>query len=273
MSSPLPGSRKPSVVFLVALIAAGAVLVTGAVLVAAKQLPPGEANSERQAAAASKSGSSSSESLTAKSGSSGSGSDSCASGSSGSGGKSSASTVEPREPVTVIFVVDRSFSVLGPQQHQEKPDGPWVETDRRWEHIHKFIKAFIENNRRLPEHKGDQAGVICFGRQPRLIQSPTDAPNLGLRAPDFDDALDREATDIGAALDLARACFPEGTGKRIVLFSDGNLNLGDAVEQARSARRDGIQIDVVRLGKSKRKTNEVLIESIDAEPETETADV
>ena len=39
--------------------------------------------------------------------------------------------------------------------------------------------------------------------------------------------------------------FPSGTGKRIVLVTDGNETTGDAAEAADVARADGIQIDYV----------------------------
>ena len=45
-------------------------------------------------------------------------------------------------------------------------------------------------------------------------------------------AADGNYTDIAAALKLALASFPDDTGKRIVLISDGNENLGNAEEQA-----------------------------------------
>src|SRR5262249_2628539 len=71
-------------------------------------------------------------------------------------------------------------------------------------------------------------------------------------------------TDISAALKLAMASFPEGSGKRIVLISDGNENLGNAEEQARLAQTLGIQIDVLTLGGGKRNDEDVLVERVEA---------
>jgi hypothetical protein len=64
------------------------------------------------------------------------------------------------------------------------------------------------------------------------------------------------------------ASFPEGTGKRIVLFSDGNENLGNAEEQANLAKQNGVQIDVVPLGEGYRVENEVLVQAVEAPPQT-----
>ncbi len=65
------------------------------------------------------------------------------------------------------------------------------------------------------------------------------------------------------------ACFPEGTGKRIVLISDGNENLGKAEEQARIAKQNGVEIDTVLVASSDRNQNEILVERVEAPPATE----
>ena len=72
----------------------------------------------------------------------------------------------------------------------------------------------------------DKAGLIVFGRRPRLELPPSDAPQFNFQ--ELAGTIDGNYTDIAAALKLALASFPEGTGKRIVLLSDGNQNRGDA---------------------------------------------
>src|SRR5205807_5109442 len=54
-----------------------------------------------------------------------------------------------------------------------------------------------------------------------------------------------------------------------VLLSDGNENLGNAEEQARLAKLNGIQIDVVPLAAGQRNQNEVLVESVAAPTQIE----
>src|SRR5262249_40105211 len=81
--------------------------------------------------------------------------------------------------------------------------------------------------------------------------------------------VDRYHTDIAAALKLALASFPEGTGRRVVLMSDGNENLGDALAQARLAKTNGVEIDVVPLAAGLRAGNEVLVRAGRARPRVE----
>ena len=116
-------------------------------------------------------------------------------------------------------------------------------------------------------HARDRAGLIVFGRRPRLELPPADAPRFNLRK--LPPAADGNYTDIAAALKLALASFPEDTGKRIVLISDGNENLGNAEEPGRLAQTLGVQIDVVPLAAGQRNEDEVLVERVEAPPLTE----
>ena len=128
----------------------------------------------------------------------------------------------PNETTTVYFVVDRSVSIP-----QDLDPADELKKDQRWQRIRKFISSSVE--KRGTGHERDQAGVIVFGRRPRLILPASDVPKMNLE----DDAaatIDPTYTDIAAAIKLALASFPEGTAKRIVLLSDGNENLGNAVE-------------------------------------------
>src|SRR5262249_49685202 len=118
----------------------------------------------------------------------------------------------------------------------------------------------------------DRTGVILFGRRGRLDLPPSDVPSLAKDPRTFLDSsmpLDSNYTDISAAIKLALASFPEGTAKRIVLLSDGNENLGSAEEQARVAKQNGVQIDVVPLAAGFRNEHEVLVQSVEAPPLTE----
>jgi uncharacterized membrane protein len=109
--------------------------------------------------------------------------------------------------------------------------------------------------------------VIVFGRRPRLELPPSEAPRFNFN--EVASIVDTNYTDIGAAIKLALASFPEGTAKRIVLLSDGNENLGNAEEQARIARQNGVQIDVVPLAAGFRNDHEVLVEALEAPSRTE----
>src|SRR5205085_8372433 len=134
--------------------------------------------------------------------------------------------------------------------------------DLRWERIKKFINDTVAQRGYL--HERDKAGIIVFGRRPRLEFPPSDAPRLNFD--EVSSTIDNNYTDIGAAIKLALASFPEGSAKRIVLLSDGNENIGNAEEQAKIARQNGVQIDVVTLGAGVRNENEVLVERVEAPP-------
>jgi Mg-chelatase subunit ChlD len=150
---------------------------------------------------------------------------------------------QPDRPVTVLFVVE----------------GP-PETAAERARVEKFINAAVAKR----HAKADQAGVILFGRQPRVLLPPTGAAKFQFKYPGAPAEGDRQPADISAALQLALASFPEGTGKRIVLISDGNENLGGAKEQAGLAKQDGVEIDTVLLGAGSRHEHEVLVERVEA---------
>jgi uncharacterized membrane protein len=162
------------------------------------------------------------------------------------------------EHTTILFLLDRSLSI--PEEMGKDAKGDTV--DLRWERIKRFINASVES--RGDKHERDKAGLIVFGRRPRLELPPSDAPRFNLR--EIQGEVDPNYTDIGAAIKMALASFPEKTGKRIVLISDGNQNLGDAEEQAHIARENGVEIDVLPLASGKRTENEVLVQAIEAPP-------
>jgi uncharacterized membrane protein len=163
----------------------------------------------------------------------------------------------PNEHMTVLFVLDRSQSI--PEDYAPiGPSGGLV--DRRWDRVRRFINDAVQQ--RGAGHEHDKAGLVVFGKRPRLELPPAEVPRFNLI--DIASQIDGSYTDIGAALKLGMASFPEGTAKRIVLISDGNENLGNAEEQARLARSLGVQIDVLPLAAGRRNEDEVLVERVDA---------
>lgn len=159
--------------------------------------------------------------------------------------------------LTVLFVWDRSLSV--PPEYDDRGDNV------RDQRMRDFINDAVA--KRGPGKEDDRVGLVVFGRQPRLELPPGAVPNL--RFQKIQSRLDDTYTDIAAAIKLALASFPEGAGKRIVLVSDGNENLGNAEEQARIAKQNGVQIDVVPVAGGHRNMNEVLVERVDAPAITE----
>lgn len=110
--------------------------------------------------------------------------------------------------------------------------------------------------------KDDLSGVIVYGRSPSVETppSPSDLNLLGIES-----LIDPEYTDLGAAIKLALATFPEDTARRLVIVSDGNENRGNALEQAIAAKNLGVQIDVVPLEYT--YDREVLVEKVSIPPD------
>jgi hypothetical protein len=166
---------------------------------------------------------------------------------------------QPNDHVTVLFVVDRSLSI--PEEMVEQPGGG--KKDQREHRIRDFINHAVAQ--RGADHERDRAGLIVFGRRPRLELPPSDAPRFNLKG-ELPAAADGNYTDIAAALKLALASFTDETGKRIVLISDGNENLGNAEEQARLAKTLGVEIDVLPLAAGQTNEDEILVERVEAPP-------
>ncbi len=143
--------------------------------------------------------------------------------------------VLPVDRLTTVFVVDLSDSI-GVEGRAEATD---------------FLREALEV---APE--GDQAGIVAFGGEALVERLPAEARELEAIA----SVPLRSATDLGAALRLAAALFPDETQKRIVLVSDGNDTTGRGTTEAALAAARGIQVEthVVGLGAA----DEVLVERL-----------
>jgi uncharacterized membrane protein len=103
---------------------------------------------------------------------------------------------------------------------------------------------------------GDVAGVVAFGTDALVERLPDELTDLDRIA----STPARGATDIGAALRLAAALFPDAAQHRIVLLSDGNDTTGmGQVEAARAGAR-GIQVTTRTIGLG--AADEVLVDRI-----------
>jgi uncharacterized membrane protein/Mg-chelatase subunit ChlD len=105
---------------------------------------------------------------------------------------------------------------------------------------------------------GDVAGIVAFGGDALVERLPSDLAEIDRLA----STPVRGATDIGAALRLASALFPDDSQKRIVLLSDGNDTTGSGQTEAALAAARGIQVETVLTGLSGR--DEVLVERLSA---------
>jgi Mg-chelatase subunit ChlD len=123
-----------------------------------------------------------------------------------------AQVVRASDDVAVVFLIDASDS-MGPEQAAA------AET---------FVREAIAD---MPAHA--QAAVILFGAN-ALVERPMSAlPELGpIRS-----VPQSLQTNIAGAIRLGLALFPAGSGRRLVLLSDGIATSGDTIEAARLVGR------------------------------------
>ncbi len=126
------------------------------------------------------------------------------------------------EGVNVFFLMDRSDSVPSAQQ----------EASREW------INKFAAQKKLV-----DKAGVLVFGSEASIESSVTNAVDVKK----IYSVVSTERSDIAAAIRLGTAAFPESGQRRLVLFSDGNENAGNALDALMAAKPLGVSIDVVPL--------------------------
>jgi Mg-chelatase subunit ChlD len=126
------------------------------------------------------------------------------------------------DTLSTVFLVDRSASV--PASEQQKAID-WIE-------------SAIQQ-----KHPTDRAAVISFAGNAAVEQGLSAAPSTIVPTAH----LDGNHTDIASALHLAEGVLPLGGSRRIVLLSDGNQNLGNALDEAPLLRANGIPVDTVPI--------------------------
>jgi len=143
--------------------------------------------------------------------------------------------VLPVDRLATVFVVDLSDSV-GTAGRQEALE---------------FVQ---ESLREMPE--GDLAGIVAFGKEALVERLPSELAGLDRIA----STPVRSASDVGGALRLAAALFPDDAQKRIVLLSDGNDTTGEGQKEASLASERGVQVETRLVGLEGRA--EVLVERL-----------
>ena len=135
--------------------------------------------------------------------------------------------VRPTQTLCTIFVVDRSDSVARSPQAE------------------KALFAFI-NEARTRMRPGDQFALVAFGAEALLDRAPEEF-DARAQISSIISTPGSSRSDIAAGIQLAMASFPQESGKQIVLFSDGNENLGNALDQTALAVSSDVRISVVPL--------------------------
>jgi uncharacterized membrane protein len=133
--------------------------------------------------------------------------------------------MKPQEGVNVFFLLDRSDSIPSPQQEAAR----------------KLVNRFAEEKK-----KEDKAGLLVFGSEAAL--ETTASAKIDPKETKILAVVGTERTDIAGAIRLGTAAFPETGQKRLVLLSDGNENMGDAMTALLQARPLGVTVDVIPLG-------------------------
>src|SRR5947209_10677741 len=105
-----------------------------------------------------------------------------------------------------------------------------------------FIEGWISA---ALKHKGpdDQVGIVAVGRNALVEQSVKSQVDFN----QFQSTPDTNYTDLASGLRLAAAILPSDSQRRIVLLSDGQQNMGDALQEAQLLQQEGIRLDVVPL--------------------------
>ncbi|MSP38314.1 MAG: VWA domain-containing protein [Deltaproteobacteria bacterium] len=146
----------------------------------------------------------------------------------------------------VIFSVDLSRSV-GQEGREKARD--LLAAAQGWENPH------------------TRTGLLAFGRAPEWEFLPRDKMILS----DLGARMDREETDIQAALQAAAAQVGEGRQGRILLVSDGNENRGQTARVTDLLRSQGIAIWTLPVGLA-RGRNEVFLSDLTLPRQVDSAE-
>ena len=162
--------------------------------------------------------------------------------------------------LAVVAVVDVSGSV---QRFFSERDA-----DGRQLTVREGVRKYLE--RTLGQRRFDDlAGIVVFDGDAATVTLPSQPPQRvwerDLPSPGVD------GTNLAEAVRLASAIIPPDAAGRLLVFTDGNQTMGNALEaisQVRSVagreRRGGLPIDVVPL--RYKLGSEVIVEAVDAPP-------
>jgi uncharacterized membrane protein/Mg-chelatase subunit ChlD len=153
--------------------------------------------------------------------------------------------IRKNDDLSVLFLLDVSKSV--PMEARREAE--------------QFVLAA---SREMPPR--DRAAVLTFDGQTNIEQLPSH-PGLDggvhVQVP-FPDGQRPDETNLAQGLRMAAACAPDSMNNRVVILSDGNENVGDALEEAKAASANNMTIDVVPL--QPRQGAEVVFEQLRAPP-------
>jgi len=154
---------------------------------------------------------------------------------------------QPRAALDVIFAVDLSRSVG--QEGREK------------------AREVMEAAASLKK-VASRTGLMSFGGAPEWELPPSEE----MPPAEFSARLDREQTDIQAALQSAAAQIGDGRQGRILLFSDGNENRGETARVMPLLRSQGVQVWTLPVGGLSRGRNEIYLADLTLPRQVDSAE-
>ncbi len=154
---------------------------------------------------------------------------------------------QPSAVLDVIFAVDLSRSVG--QEGKEK------------------AREVLEVAAGL-KRVASRTGLMSFGGAPEWESPPGDA----LPPAEFSARLDREQTDIQAALQGAAAQIGDGRQGRILLFSDGNENRGETARVLPLLRSQGVEVWTLPVAGLSRGRNEIYLADLTLPRQVDSAE-
>ncbi len=142
---------------------------------------------------------------------------------------------KPLEGMNQFFLLDRSDSIPAAQQD--------------------MAKEFFNRVAAAKDPK-DKAGFIVFGGEAAVEFMPSPVAHMQK----IQAVVGTERSDLAAAIRLGTAAFPEDGQRRLVLATDGNENLGDAMSALLAAKPLGVTLDVLPLGVA--RANDVSVQRL-----------
>lgn len=146
----------------------------------------------------------------------------------------------PVKELATVFVVDHSDSMIGQEEQLES-----------------FITKAMKG-----KSQEDKAGIVTVGTD-AVIEKPLS--NKQISSLSFESIVASSYSNLASGLQLAGSMFPKEAKGRVVLLSDGNENIGDAIKQAEYLNQQGYIVDVVPY--SPKKTEDIAVKGIEV-PQT-----
>ncbi|GCE27798.1 VWA domain-containing protein [Dictyobacter alpinus] len=120
--------------------------------------------------------------------------------------------------------------------------------------IEQWIGSAIKHKR-----ADDQIGIVAVGRN-ALVEQSIQSSVIDFSR--FESTPDTNYTDLAAGLRLASAILPSDSQRHIVLLTDGQQNMEDALQEAQLLQQQGIRLDIVPLPSA--NSEDVRVDSFDA---------